>query len=210
MEEQGGGSASLLSSVFRALPPNPELILFVWSSEAFAFALRHIRGNVEMACEENPAQSACGRWALTNPYGARPHFQGKSVLKSLLGSGPHWIIINMAYYATVETVLDLFTVAAVINNNGTKFVSCNTPAYALQQLRQWRGELPPTVYWLPDVMPGDELPEPTKPLGLAPESGWWSTLLDGTRVSLAVDNDFDPDLYFLPDFQEPSDDDDDD
>lgn len=199
--------SSALGDVFRALPPDPQLVLFVWSNEAFAFAVRHVTQG------KNPVQSAYGRWAITSVVGdaPKPRGLGGGLLKSLLGRGPHWIIINMGYYATVDTVLELFTQAAIaIQGVETKMVSCNTPPYALQQLRQWRGELPPTVYWLPDLMPVDgteALPEPTPELLGSVPGNWWSTLLDGTRVSQAVvQDDFDPDLYFLPDIQVPSDD----
>lgn len=198
MENDQGSPPPLLANIFQALPPEPELVLFVWSNEAFAFALRHIRKNVHMPSEECPMQSAHGRWAITNPYGKRP-LQGysKGVAASLLGPGPHWIIINMGYYATVDTVLNLFTDAALtIKGTQTKMVSCNTPDYAIQQLRHWRGELPPTVYWLPHVAPADELPG----------GSLWTGLLEGTRVSLfgnPVEEDFDPDLDFLPDIMEP-------
>jgi hypothetical protein len=202
--------STALGDVFRALPPDPQLVLFVWSNEAFAFAVRHVTQG------KNPVQSAYGRWAITSVAGDAPKTRGLGgglLLKLLLGHGPHWIIINMGYYATVDTVPELFTEAAItIQSVETKMVSCNTPQYALQQLRQWRGGLPPTVYWLPDLMPVDgteALPEPTppKPLGLGGLGNWWSSLLDGTRVSQAVvQDDFDPDLYFLPDIQVPSDD----
>lgn len=204
-----------LKNIFRALP-SAEVILFVWSNEAFAFATRHVRdggkGAVKVASEECPMQSSRNRWVLTSPYYAiapsKRKGHAKGVVKSLLGVGPYWIIINMAYYATIAPVLDLFTEVALLVKEGDccKLVSCNTPEYALAQLRQWQGQLPPSVYWLPDVMPHEGVDEPLPQGGVG--NNWWTTLLKGTQVPLfdILQDDFDPDLDFLPHVQEPYDD----
>lgn len=199
---------SPLPNLFRALPTHLDVVLFVWSAEAFSFALRHVRGPTTVASEECPMQSVAGKWALISAEGAtnKPtHGHTKGVAHSLLGLGPYWVIVNMSCYVNQQSPLDLFTEAAVsISQNTTRVVSANTPEYALQQLRQYRGDLPPTVEWLSHE--GGHVPEYLfkKPKRLAQ---WWATLLEGTRVdpwmAVLVGEDFDPDFWFLPDVREP-------
>lgn len=195
---------SPLSNLFRALPTHLDVVLFVWSAEAFSFALHHVRGPTTVASEECPMQSVMGNWALISAQGAAK--KPKGVAQSLLGSGPYWVIVNMSCYVSQQSPLDLFTEAAVSirDHVATRVVSVNTPEYALQQLRQYRGELPPTVEWLNDI---GTVPEYLlrKPKRLAP---WWITLLKGTQVDpwivmSVAEEDFDPDFWFLPDVREP-------
>jgi hypothetical protein len=196
-----------MKGLLEALPlPSLEVVLFVWSNEAFSFAVRYVRGsNVTIAQEELPMQSAHGKWCITNPYNRKPsNGHSKGVLKSLMGPGPYWVIVNMSLYVTVQSPLELFTEACVsINNETTKMVSCNTPEYVLLQLRQWRGHLPPSVCWLSnnDDVATDGLP-------CTPD--WWSPLVKGTVVATEMqmildDSDFDVDFCFMPEIQEPQD-----
>lgn len=140
-------------------------------------------------------RSAHGRWALVPSSKATPKPLHYSLTRTLMGPGPYWLIINMAYYATQESPTHLFTQAAEFQ---TKKVSCHTPEDVLLQLRQYQGQPPSSISWIDSETPLGDLSS------LPHNIPWWSNLLDGTHVDTAVvPNDFDADYWYLPQVQDP-------
>jgi hypothetical protein len=203
---------SPLNDLIRAIPVKEiETVLFLWSNEAFASALRHVRGDDDInASSECHGQSTLGRWAVIHPKHHQHTASGggsrRCLVKTLLGAGPYWLLVNMLYYASRTSPLDLFTEAAVGFPTTVCMVSCNTPNHILLQFRQYRGTLPPSVHWLSSSV---NVPVPVPLLLLLPNAEWWGKLLEITRIdSSLVPSDFDPDIDYLPRFHEAINDDD--
>lgn len=203
---------SPLNDLIRAIPVNRiETVLFLWNNEAFASALRHVRGDDDInTSSECHGHSTLGRWAVIHPNHHHASSGGsgnggnrRCLVKTLLGAGPYWLLVNMLYYASRTSPLDLFTEAAIGFPTTVCMVSCNTPNYILDQFRQYRGTLPPSVHWLSLSVKVPVM------LLLLTNAEWWGKLLEITRIdSSVVPSDFDPDIDYLPRFHEAINDDD--